>query len=60
LVALGCGACVGPLEVQQQVWLVVPLGELLVDQIEYNKRLILSISIKTMYSLVHGHEFQMI
>jgi hypothetical protein len=48
------------LEVQQQVWLGEPLEELLEDQIEYNKDFIWSISIKTMYSLVHGHEFHMI
>jgi Flp pilus assembly protein TadB len=46
LVALGCGACVGPVG-GATVWLVEPLGELLEDQIEYNKDFISSFSIKT-------------
>jgi hypothetical protein len=48
----------GPLEVQQQVWLGEPLEELLEDQIEYNKDLFGTISIYTTYSLVYRMQFQ--
>jgi hypothetical protein len=43
LIALGCGACVGAVggcNSRCGWWLVVPLGELLVDQMEYNKDLL--------------------